>query len=86
MRQVKIGRKSCLAVFYSSRWLSQIGPTADFDGAAIQPPIFSMDWSITIFSRACLIHCNALWPDWSDVAACSTFLKKVSRLAKVYTA
>ena len=30
------------AVFYSSRRLSQIGPTADFDGAAILPPIFSM--------------------------------------------
>jgi len=30
------------AVFYSSRQLSQIGPTADFDGAAIPPPIFSM--------------------------------------------
>ena len=30
------------AVFYSSRLLSQIGPTADFDGAAIPPPIFSM--------------------------------------------
>ena len=25
------------AVFYSSRWPSQIGPTADFDGAAIPP-------------------------------------------------
>ena len=31
------------AVFYSSRWPSQIGPTADFDGAAITPHIFSMD-------------------------------------------
>ena len=30
------------AVFYSSRRPSQIGPTADFDGAAIPPPIFSM--------------------------------------------
>ena len=30
------------AVFYSSRWPSQIGPTADFDGATIPPPIFSM--------------------------------------------
>ena len=30
------------AVFYSIRWPSQIGPTADFDGAAIPPPIFSM--------------------------------------------
>ena len=46
----------------------------------------SVYWSITILSQACLIHCNALWPDWSDVAACSTFLKKVSRLAKVHTA
>ena len=26
------------AVFYSSRWPSQIGPTADFDGAANPPP------------------------------------------------
>ena len=34
------------AVFYSSRWPSQIGPTADFDGAAIPPPIFSMPDSI----------------------------------------
>ena len=31
------------AVFYSSRWPSQIGPTADFDGAAIPPPIFPMN-------------------------------------------
>jgi hypothetical protein len=30
------------AVFYSSQQSSQIGPTADFDGAAIPPPIFSM--------------------------------------------
>ena len=30
------------AVFYSSRRPSQIGPTADFDGAAIPHPIFSM--------------------------------------------
>ena len=30
------------AVFYSSQQLSQIYPTADFDGAAIPPPIFSM--------------------------------------------
>ena len=29
-------------VFYSSWRPSQIGPTADFDGAAIPPPIFSM--------------------------------------------
>jgi hypothetical protein len=34
------------AVFYSSRRLSQIGPTADFDSAAIPLPIFSMIWSI----------------------------------------
>ena len=32
----------CCAVFYSSQQLNQIGPTADFDGAAIPPPIFSM--------------------------------------------
>ena len=32
----------CWTVFYSSRRPSQIGPTADFDGAAIPPPIFSM--------------------------------------------
>ena len=30
------------AVYYSSRLPSQIGPTADFDGAAIPPSIFSM--------------------------------------------
>ena len=29
------------AVFYSSRQSSQISQTADFDGAAIQPAIFS---------------------------------------------
>ena len=29
-------------VCYSSRRPSQIGPTSDFDGAAIPPPIFSM--------------------------------------------
>ena len=29
-------------VFHSSRRLIQISPTADFDGAAIPPPIFSM--------------------------------------------
>ena len=29
-------------VFYFSHRPSQIGPKADFDGAAIQPPIFSM--------------------------------------------
>jgi hypothetical protein len=27
-------------VFYSSQWPSQIGPTADFDGAAIPPLYF----------------------------------------------
>ena len=32
--------------FYSSRQPSQIGPTADFDGAAIPPPKFSMIKSI----------------------------------------
>ena len=31
-----------LAVFYSSQRPSQIGPTADFDSAAIPLPIFSM--------------------------------------------
>ena len=30
------------AVFHFSWRPSQIGPTADFDGAAIKPPIFSM--------------------------------------------
>ena len=30
------------AVFYSSQRPIQIGPTADFDGAAIPPPIFFM--------------------------------------------
>ena len=30
------------AVFCSSQRPCQIGPTADFDGAAIPPPIFSM--------------------------------------------
>ena len=30
------------AVFHSSRQLGQIGPTADFDSAAIPPAIFSM--------------------------------------------
>ena len=30
------------AVIYSSQRPSQIGPTADFDGADIPPPIFSM--------------------------------------------
>ena len=30
------------AVFYSSKRPSQIGPMADFGGAAITPPIFSM--------------------------------------------
>ena len=30
------------AVFCSSRWPRQIGPTADLDSAAIPPPIFSM--------------------------------------------
>ena len=34
------------ADFYSSRWPNQIGPTADFDGAAIPLPIFSMDTKI----------------------------------------
>ena len=31
-----------LSVFYSSRRPSQSGPIADFEGAAIPPPIFSM--------------------------------------------
>ena len=30
------------AVFYSSQWPSQIGPTAENDSAAIPPPIFFM--------------------------------------------
>ena len=32
------------AVFYSSQQPSQIGPTADFDGATLPSPIFSMTW------------------------------------------
>jgi hypothetical protein len=32
-----------LAVFYSSRLLSQIDPTAENDSAAIPPPIFFME-------------------------------------------
>ena len=34
--------KFFLSVFYSSQRPSQIGLTADFDGAAITPPIFYM--------------------------------------------
>ena len=34
------------AVFYSSWRPSQIGPTADFDGAAIPPSIFSKNWEL----------------------------------------
>ena len=34
--------------FIPARRLSQIGPTADFDGAAIPPPIFSMVHSTTL--------------------------------------
>ena len=30
------------ALFYSNQWPSRIDPTADFDGAAILPPIFFM--------------------------------------------
>ena len=37
------------AVFYSSWRPSQIGPTADFDGAATPPPICSMLWYIWFF-------------------------------------
>ena len=36
-----------LAIFYSTQRPSQIGPTADFDGAAIPPPIFSMVVGVT---------------------------------------
>ena len=31
-----------LALLYYSQWPSKIGPTADFDGAAIPPPIIYM--------------------------------------------
>ena len=34
------------AVFYSSHQPGQIGLTADFDGAAIPPPIFSMSMRV----------------------------------------
>ena len=38
-----------LAVFYSTQCLSQIGPTADFDSAAIPPPIFFMGDKVLCF-------------------------------------
>ena len=46
------------AVFYSSRWPSQIGPSADFDGDAIPPPIFSMykskqNWHLNFTTTYC---------------------------------
>ena len=37
------------AQVYSRQRPSQIGPTADFDGAAIPPPIFSMGHTFKIF-------------------------------------
>ena len=37
------------AVFYSSRWQIQIGPTADFNRAAIPSPIFFMCNTKTTF-------------------------------------
>ena len=43
------GCTSFWAVFYSSRRPSQIGPTADFDDAAIPPPIFSIIPSMKIW-------------------------------------
>ena len=67
------------AVFYSSRRPSQIGPTADFDGAAIPPPIFSMvnfksiirNW---LFGDTCHLSrkTNDLkWHDAGHVPTCS---------------
>ena len=40
------------AVFYSSLWPSQVGPTADFGGAAIPPSISSMFGS-NYFEKEC---------------------------------
>ena len=42
------GCTSFLGSFYSSWRPSQIYPTADFDGAAIPHPIFSMIWNICV--------------------------------------
>ena len=47
------------AVFYSSQWPSQIGPTADFDNAAISPTIFSTH---KIFKKAQEIVVHQLLP------------------------
>ena len=38
----KENNENYMAVFYSRRWPSQIGPTADFNSAAIPPNIFSI--------------------------------------------
>ena len=49
------------SVFYSSQQPSQIGPTADFDGAAIPP---------TIFSMAAIFEIQYFWlrkKDWETV-------------------
>jgi hypothetical protein len=42
------------AVFYSSQRQSQIGPTADFDRAAIPPTIFSMSQTQIYIPFKCL--------------------------------
>ena len=48
------------AGFYSSRRPSQIGPTADFDGAAIPPTIFSMfGWNQKITKILTFVQCSA---------------------------
>ena len=44
------------AVFYSSQRPSKIGPTADFNGAAIPPPIFSMPSFIKWWTSDAMFH------------------------------
>ena len=60
------------AVFYSIQQPSQISPTADFDGAAIPPPIISMATSIegTVATLECKPRCTR-----TSAFLCSFFWK-----------
>ena len=60
------------AVFCSSQWPMQINPTADFNGAAIPPPIISMATSIkgTVATLECKPRCTR-----TSAFLCSFFWK-----------
>ena len=72
------------AVFYSSRRPSQIGPTADFDSAAIPPTIFSMAWNIQILFTLAISNNSGLSSSESLYCSLSSTLLIKKPFAEAY--